>query len=100
MEKMLMGLVEKNPKFKTIMATIQLFQKILPKFETRNIESEGIDYAAVLFDCTPENQRRVTAIEDLLTDILPPFIAYTDFELEGKFYAALLFAIPQKEGEK
>ena len=90
--------------FKQAMGILEIVKAIMPKFEFRNLtmetENEGEkDFAAILFEPTPENKRRVTAIEELFTDILPPFISYEDFELEGCHYAAVLFEVPAKEGE-
>lgn len=78
---------------------------ILPKCEFRTVQTdENTEYAAVLFEHTPENMRRVQAIEEVFTDILPPFLALTDFTLEDETgnttYAALLFEIPAKEQTK
>lgn len=79
----------------------KLLLKILPKFEITEVEMENAKYVAVLFDHSPANIARIEAIENVFTDILPPFQAVSDFTLndaKGKptLYTALLFEV-QKE---
>ena len=101
MEKIAEMLTKNNPQFKRLMDMGKLISKILPKFEVQELTLTDVDqreqkFIAVLFESNPENKRRVQAIEDIFTDILPPFVAYPEFAIEGDptTYAALLFRTP------
>lgn len=86
-----------SPQIKQLIDTVQLFAKILPKFKTETIESEGTTYAALLFEHTEENINRVDALAALLTDIVT-VEAHPDFSLDGKApeFSALLFPLPKE----
>lgn len=107
MEKILKLFGVKGEQIEQAKQVMEIVKIILPKFEYRNItmeiaDSPTKDYAAILFEQNPANKRRVTAIEELFTDILPPFLSLEDFEVEEEnqqvnHYAALLFEIPQEK---
>ncbi|MGD6808557.1 MAG: hypothetical protein ACQCN3_02550 [Candidatus Bathyarchaeia archaeon] len=94
---------------KKLTPVLDLVKLIMPVFKLEKVTVQEVEgdialtksYAAVLFEQTEENKRRVTAISDIFTDILPPFQAVEDFELEqdGQIvhFAALLFEVPEEK---
>jgi hypothetical protein len=100
MEKMLLKLLENNPKAKALLEKLTYLKHIFPPFKTQIItDNEQNEYFALLFDHTPENRRRVEAIGELLGEILSPFDVYQDFNLatDNTTYAALMFPIKNTE---
>ena len=104
MEKLLAKTFGIDPKIiDQLKDIVSIVSVIMPKFEYRQLDGDAGSYAAILFEHTPENIRRVGAIGEMLTDILPAFTDEPAFSLDenGKVttYAALLFPIP-KEASK